>query len=98
MYEKEPYVYVPIKFTGLRPGEKIKEELLMLEEGLKKTSNKLIHIGKQIDIDEKTFINELRELRDAAQKNDEATAMKALHKIVPTFTTPEEFNKKALQD
>ncbi len=97
MYGKEPYVDVPIRFTGLRPGEKIKEELLMLEEGLKKTSNKLIYIGKQIEIDEETFISELRELRDAAQKNDEATAIQALHKIVPTFTTPEEFNKKVLQ-
>lgn len=97
MYGKEPYVDVPIRFTGLRPGEKIKEELLMLEEGLKKTSNKLIYIGKQIEIDEETFISELRELRDAAQENDEATAIQALHKIVPTFTTPEEFNRKVLQ-
>lgn len=97
MYGKEPYVDVPIRFTGLRPGEKIKEELLMLEEGLKKTSNKLIYIGKQIEINEETFISELRELRDAAQENDEATAIEALHKIVPTFTTPEEFNKKVLQ-
>lgn len=97
MYGKEPYIDVPIRFTGLRPGEKIKEELLMLEEGLKKTSNKLIYIGKQIEIDEKTFISELRELRDAAQENDEAAAVQALHKIVPTFTTPEEFNKKVLQ-
>lgn len=97
MYGKEPYIDVPIRFTGLRPGEKIKEELLMMEEGLKKTSNKLIYIGKQIEIDEKKFISELRELRDAAQENDEATAVQALHKIVPTFTTPEEFNKKVLQ-
>lgn len=97
MYGKEPYVDVPIRFTGLRPGEKIKEELLMLEEGLKKTSNKLIYIGKQIEIKEETFISELRELRDAAQENDEVTAIQALHKIVPTFTTPEEFNKKVLQ-
>lgn len=97
MYGKEPYIDVPIRFTGLRPGEKIKEELLMREEGLKKTSNKLIYIGKQIEINEKTFISELRELRDAAAQNDELTAINALHKIVPTFTTPEEFNSKELQ-
>ena len=96
MYGKEPYIDVPIRFTGLRPGEKIKEELLMDEEGLQKTKNKLIFIGKQIDIDEEVFIEDLRELRDAAQKNDEVTAINALHKIVPTFTTPEEFNKTAL--
>ena len=97
MYGKEPYVDIPIRFTGLRPGEKIKEELLMLEEGLKKTSNKLIYIGKQIEIDEDNFITELRALRDAALENDEETAIKALHKIVPTFITPEEFNKSVLQ-
>ena len=96
MYGKEPYVDVPIRFTGLRPGEKLKEELLMQEEGLKKTVNKLIYIGKQIEIDEKNFAAELRELRDAALENDEATAIEALHKMVPTFTTPEEYNKNVL--
>ena len=96
MYGKEPYVDVPIRFTGLRPGEKIKEELLMQEEGLKKTSNKLIYIGKQIDINTDTFASELRNLRDAARENDEKIALEALHKIVPTFTTPEEFNQMTL--
>lgn len=97
MYGKEPYVDVPIRFTGLRPGEKIKEELLMQEEGLKKTSNKLIYIGKQIEIDEDSFITELRALRDAALENNEELAIGALHKIVPTFITPEEFNRSVLQ-
>ena len=69
----------------------------MMEEGLKKTSNKLIYIGKQIEIDEDHFITQLRELRDAALENDEETAIRALHKIVPTFITPEEFNKSVLQ-
>ena len=96
MYGKEPYKDVPIEFVGLRPGEKIKEELLMNEEGLQKTSNKLIFIGKQIEIDEENFPMELEKLRDAAKKNDEEAAVKALHKMVPTFTTPEEFNKKVL--
>ena len=96
MYGKVPYKDVPIVFTGLRPGEKIKEELLMNEEGLKKTSNKLIFIGKQIDIDEECFAASLKKLRDAALKNDEAIAIKALHKMVPTFITPEEFNTKEL--
>ena len=96
MYGKEPYIDVPIRFTGLRPGEKIKEELLMQEEGLKKTSNKLIYIGRQIEIDCESFIGDLRELRDAARENDEDAAINALHKIVPTFTTPEAFNSKIL--
>ena len=93
MYGKVPYKDVEIKFTGLRPGEKLLEELLMNEEGLQKTKNKLIYIGKLIEIDADTFINELWTLKNAAQENDDKTAISALHHIVPTFTTPEEFNK-----
>ena len=98
MYGKEPYKDVQIKFTGLRPGEKIKEELLMNEEGLQKTSNKLIFIGKQIEIDEATFPTRLDALRNAALKNDENLAVFALHSMVPTFTTPEAFNSKELKN
>jgi FlaA1/EpsC-like NDP-sugar epimerase len=97
LYGKEPYIDVPIIFTGLRPGEKIKEELLMDEEGLKKTSNKLIFIGKQIEIDNTTFPQRLRKLRDAAIKNDEIVAIKALHEMVPTFITPDEFNSNEIR-
>lgn len=94
LYGKIPYAEVPIIFTGLRPGEKLMEELLMNEEGLKKTKNELIFIGKQIEIDEDTFPERLRTLRDAAEENDNALAVKALHDMVPTFTTPEEFNNR----
>jgi FlaA1/EpsC-like NDP-sugar epimerase len=93
-----PYKDVPIKFTGLRPGEKIKEELLMNEEGLKKTKNKLIFIGKQIDIDTSKFINELWKLKNAASENNDEIAINALHEIVPTFTTPEKFNSSILKN
>ena len=93
MYGKVPYKDVEIKFTGLRPGEKLLEELLMSEEGLQKTANKLIYIGKQIEIDADAFIDELWKLKNAALENDDKTAISALHHIVPTFTTPEEFNK-----
>ena len=96
MYGKVPYQDVDIEFIGLRPGEKIKEELLMNEEGLKKTSNKLIFIGKQIEIEPQQFIEQLYILRDAAKKNDVDIAIKALHNIVPTFITPDEFNHKNL--
>lgn len=96
MYGKIPYKDVEIKFTGLRPGEKIKEELLMNEEGLKKTANKLIFIGKQIEIVPDVFIEKLSLLRDAANNNDEFLTVSALHDIVPTFVKPEEFNKKVL--
>jgi FlaA1/EpsC-like NDP-sugar epimerase len=97
LYGKEPYTDVPIVFTGLRPGEKIKEELLMDEENLKKTHNKLIFIGKQIEIDNDAFPVRLRILRDAAEENDEPTAIQALHDMVPTFTTPNEFNNREIR-
>ena len=69
----------------------------MNEEGLQKTSNKLIFIGKQMVIDEKSFPLALERLREVAGMNDEALAFKVLHEIVPTFKTPEEFNSKVLQ-
>ena len=96
MYGKVPGEDIEIKFTGLRPGEKIKEELLMMEEGLQKTKNKLIFIGNQIEINAEEFIPELEKLKEAASLDDEAAAVAALHRIVPTFTTPEEFNSKEL--
>ena len=96
MYGKVPYQDIKIEFTGLRPGEKIREELLMNEEGLQKTKNKLIFIGRQIDIDEDSFPQKLRKLRDAALENDEQTAIQAMHEMVPTFITPDEFNKNVI--
>lgn len=96
MYGKVPYKDVEIRFTGLRPGEKIKEELLMSEEGLKQTKNKLIFIGKQIEIQPDLFVNELWKLKCAAEENKDEIAIRALHEIVPTFTTPEQFNKKIM--
>ena len=68
----------------------------MNEEGLQKTANKLIYIGKQIQIDSTNFAMKLRILRDAALKNNEKIAVDALHEMVPTFVTPEEFNKNEL--
>ena len=61
---------IEIKFTGLRPGEKMYEELLMDEEGLKKTANKMIFIGKPIEFDEDTFEKQLDELITDAKKED----------------------------
>ena len=70
----------------------------MNEEGLKKTKNKLIFIGKQIDIDTSKFINDLWKLKNAAAENDDEVAIRTLHEIVPTFTTPEAFNSTILKD
>lgn len=55
---------IKIVYTGLRPGEKLYEEMLMKEEGLQETPNKLIHIGKPIEMDEDRFMHQLEELKD----------------------------------
>lgn len=55
---------IPIVFTGLRPGEKLFEEMLMEEEGMQNTANQLIHIGKPIDFDEEEFLRQLEELKE----------------------------------
>jgi FlaA1/EpsC-like NDP-sugar epimerase len=92
-----PDVDIKIEYTGLRPGEKLYEEKLMAEEGMQMTDNKLIFIGKQIDIDTSKFINELWKLKSAASENNDEIAINALHEIVPTFTTPEKFNSTILK-
>lgn len=80
----EPDVDIKIEFTGLRPGEKLYEEILMKEEGMKTTPNKLIHIGKPIEIDTENFFNELNDLYAIAY--DEDSDMRAAVKhIVPTY-------------
>lgn len=75
---------IEIKFTGLRPGEKMYEELLMNEEGLKETANKMIFIGKPIEFDEEQFREQLKELERAAV--DETSDIRVeVEKIVPTY-------------
>lgn len=84
----EPGKDIQIKITGLRPGEKLYEEMLMEEEGLKETPNKLIHIGRPIRIKE-TFLEDLDELIDAAQKNTDV--IKPLTaKLVTTYKPQKE--------
>ena len=79
-----PDVDIKIEYTGLRPGEKLYEELLMAEEGMKETANKLIHIGKPIEMDEETFFDELAELKEACYNDDERIKEK-VQKMVPTY-------------
>ncbi len=75
---------IMITFTGLRPGEKLYEEMLMDEEGLQDTGNHMIHIGKPIEIDEEQFEEDLYKLGEAA--NGEETVVRELvRKIVPTY-------------
>lgn len=77
-------VDMEIKYTGLRPGEKLYEELLMAEEGLESTENEKIHIGKPIDFDEEEFLKDLEDLyREAYAETDQMKRI--VHKIVPTY-------------
>ena len=79
-----PDVDIPIVYTGLRPGEKLYEELLMVEEGLKETENKLIHIGKPIEMDDEWFRQMLDRLEDAC--NSESDDIRELvSQAVPTY-------------
>ena len=75
---------IKIKYTGLRPGEKLYEEKLMAEEGLKKTENELIHIGCPIPFDIEEFLKELDALTEAAYKNDDKIRER-VEKIVSTY-------------
>ncbi len=79
-----PDVDIPVVYTGLRPGEKLYEEKLMAEEGMQKTSNKLIHIGNPIAFDTDQFLVQLRQLMDAAYSND-AEICQMVASIVPTY-------------
>ena len=80
---------IQIVFTGLRPGEKMYEELLMNEEGLKETANKMIFIGKPIEFYEEVFRSQLVELeREAMDENSDIRA--AVEKIVTTYHPAEE--------
>ena len=80
---------IEIKFTGLRPGEKMYEELLMNEEGLKETANKMIFIGKPIEFDEEEFRRQL-DLLEQEAVNEDGDIRKEVMKIVPTYHPTEE--------
>ena len=75
---------IKIEFIGLRPGEKLFEELLMDEEGLKCTENKLIHVGKPIEFDDKWFFEKLDELKKTMYDDDSDVKL-LVSKIVPTY-------------
>ena len=88
---------IEIEYTGLRPGEKLYEELLMNEEGLQQTANKMIYVGKPIEFDEDEFLQNLEKLYTYAY--DETDKMKEMvSKIVPTYhIRPEDKKRDALK-
>ena len=80
----EPDVDIPIVYTGLRPGEKLYEELLMDEEGMQDTENELIHIGKPIEMDDGWFEEQLV-LLDEESKQEDGKIKELVAGIVPTY-------------
>ena len=77
-------VNMEIKYTGLRPGEKLYEELLMKEEGLQETDNKLIHIGKPIEFDKENFFDNLEKLKEEAY-SETGNIRELIKEVVPTY-------------
>lgn len=80
----KPDIDIKIEYSGLRPGEKLYEEKLMAEEGMKKTDNDLIHIGCPIPFDETVFLEELEELMETAYKNKDSIR-ELVQKMVSTY-------------
>ena len=80
----EPDVDIPVKYTGLRPGEKLYEELLMQDEGLDKTPNELIYIGHFNDFDRETLLERLEELENAC-RNNSADIRPLIQRLVKTY-------------
>ncbi len=92
-----PYRDIQISFTGLRPGEKLYEELLQDEEGVRKTINKKIFIGTPININEESFITGLEKLRALATEHRRSEMMQLLCEMVPTYKPDEHFILEDLQ-
>jgi FlaA1/EpsC-like NDP-sugar epimerase len=86
-----PYKDIKIEFVGLRPGEKLYEEILMKEEGLKNTSNKLIYIARPLEFDEEKFYQTLEELKVSLDERRDIRSI--IHEIVPTYKPATLINK-----
>ncbi len=80
----EPFKDIDIKITGLRPGEKLYEEMLMREEGLEQTPNSMIFIGKPLDIEEHTLFDTIAEMKELAYQETEKMK-EVVHQLVPTY-------------
>ncbi len=84
----KPNEDIQITFTGLRPGEKLYEEMLMKEEGMQDTANKLIHIGKPIQMDEERFLRQLEEIKEYVV-TEPKDIREWVQRIVPTYSIQE---------
>lgn len=81
----QPDIDIKIEYTGLRPGEKLYEEKLMSEEGMRTTPNKLIHIGNPISFDTDTFLKQLQTLMDVSYAGNENEIRELVASVVPTY-------------
>lgn len=90
----EPGVDIKIKEIGLRPGEKLYEELLMNEEGLIDTEDKKIFIGKTSNFEIETLKEQIKQLNEIAVTENKQSLKRKIKEIVPTFVEPDEVNKK----
>ncbi len=94
----KPDVDIQIEYTGLRPGEKLYEEKLMAEEGLRKTDNNLIHIGAPIPLDEDKLFTELDRIMKAAYSNDDQQVRNLISENVKTYHLPEKSPYEEIQN
>ena len=85
----EPYEDIPIVFTGLRPGEKLYEELLMDEEGIRDTAHDKIHVGQPMDINHQALVTKIREFEAIIQTLDDETIKAKMQEFVPTYKREE---------
>jgi len=90
----EPGIDIKIEYSGLRPGEKLYEELLMAEEGITKTENKKIFIGKQIEVDSKKVEKYLEILRNVVAQEEVVLIDSIMREFIPTYIRPEVANLK----
>ena len=93
----EPYKDIQIIETGLRPGEKLYEELLIKTEELDKTDNDMIFVERDKPLSEAEIEEKLETLKEALKSNSNRMVKKALMAVVPTYHTPEEVNKNAIE-
>jgi len=93
----EPYKDIDIVEVGLRPGEKLYEELLIQPDKLDKTSDELIFIEHDAPISMDVLNDKLTKLRDAVDAGDNQAAKEILKSVVPTFRNPEDVNEEAIE-
>ena len=91
-----PYVDIEIREVGLRPGEKLYEELLISDKNLHQTENSKIFVEERPRVDSDQLCRQLKRLHTAAESNDARQVVACLHELVPAFRTPEEVNSAAI--